>query len=180
MFKKILKWSIITVLILIIFINVTLLVKADINKDTIPDFLGFTPFIIVSGSMEPNIPVNDIIITRKTPKEKIKIGDVISYKDNEANIVITHRVVSIQNNNGEYYFETKGDSNNSADKNLVAYSQIQGRYLFSIPLVGNIIIYVRTPRGMGLVLTFVISLYILYDIAAREIMRNKYKAKIGQ
>ena len=179
--KNILKWIILILSALIIIINVTLIVQAEIDKNSIPDFLGYTPFIVVSGSMEPNIPVNDIIITKKIKENNIKIGDVISYRDKENNIVITHRVVGIQNIDGQNFYETKGDSNKAPDKNLVAYSQIQGKYLFSIPLLGKVVNYVTTPRGMGLVLTFVICLYILYDIAAREHMRNKYKkARISQ
>ena len=70
--KKILKYSIIIISILIIIINITLIIKSEMNQDEIPDFLGFTPFIIVSGSMEPKLPVDDIIITRKVNKENTK------------------------------------------------------------------------------------------------------------
>ena len=177
---KILKWVIITIALLIIVINITIITESEVNRDKIPDFFGFTPFIIVSGSMEPKIQTNNIIITKKVDENEIKEGDIISYKDKENNIIITHRVVGVINMNGQNFYETKGDNNKANDKELVEISRIQGKYLFSIPFLGELITYVKTPRGMGLVLTFIISLYILYDIAAREHMKKKYKARISQ
>ena len=165
---------------MIIIINTTLIIKSEINDNEIPDFFGYTPFIIVSGSMEPNIPVNDMIITKKIKSDDIKVGDIISYKDDTNNIVITHRVVSIQEVEGVKYFETKGDNNKSADKGFVSYSQIKGKYLFKIPLIGKVINYVRDPRGMILVILFIICIYILYDITVREYTKKKYKARISQ
>ena len=178
--KKILKGIIITISIFIILINITLIVKSETNKNKVPDFLGFTPFIIVSGSMEPNIKTDNVIITKKINQEDIKVGDIISYKDIENNIIITHRVTNIVNQDGQTFYETKGDNNALKDKNLVSASQIQGKYLFTIPIIGKVISYVKTPSGMGLVLTFIICIYVLYDIAAREYMKKKYKARISQ
>ncbi len=175
--KKVIKWIIISLLLLIVIINITLIAESKLNNNKIPDIFGFTPFIIVSGSMEPNIPVDNIIITKKARAEDIKVGDVISFKDKNEDIVITHRVVEVKNLNGIYFYKTKGDSNSSADQNLVPYSQIQGKYILKIPFLGKLITYVRTPRGMTLVLTFVICIYVLYDIAEREIIRNRHKQR---
>ena len=178
--KNILKAIIIALSVLIIVINVTLIAKSEANKKETPDFLGFTPFIIVSGSMEPKIQVNNLIITKKTDLNNIKVGDIISYKDDENNIIITHRVVNIIEQDGQTFFETKGDNNRSNDKKLVSYEQVQGKYLCTIPLVGSLIVYVKTPSGMGLTITFIVCIYILYDIAIREHLRKKYKARIAQ
>lgn len=165
---------------MIIIINTTLIIKSEINNNEIPDFFGYTPFVIVSGSMEPNIPVNDMIITKKIKSDDIKVGDIISYKDETNDIVITHRVISIEEVEGVKYFQTKGDNNKSADKNLVSYSQIEGKYLFKVPLIGRVLNYVRDPRGMVLVILFIICIYTLYDITIREYAKKKYKARISQ
>ena len=178
--KNILKYIIIALSTMIIIINITLIIKSEINDNEIPDFFGYTPFIIVSGSMEPNILVNDMIITKKIKSDNIKVGDIISYKDEKNDIVITHRVISIQEIEGVKYFETKGDKNKSSDKNLVSYSQIEGKYLFKIPLIGLIINYVKEPRGMILVIIFISCIYLIYDIIVREYTKKKYKARISQ
>lgn len=140
-------------------------------------FLDLHRLLLYPGSMEPNIPVDNIIITKKVSAEDINVGDVISFKDKNEDIVITHRVVEVKDVNGIYFYQTKGDSNSSVDQNLVPYSQIQGKYMFKVPFLGKLITYVRTPKGMAFVLTFVICIYVLYDIAEREIIRNKHKQR---
>ena len=123
--KRSLKIIIALLSIMVILINVTLIIKAKINKNEIPNFLGYTPYIIVSGSMEPKLPVNDIIVTKKVDNKDIKVGDIISYKDYSQNIIITHRVINISEKDGRTYYETKGDKNNLPDKSKVESSQIQ-------------------------------------------------------
>ena len=107
--------------------------------------------------------------------QNIKVGDIISYKDETNNIVVTHRVVNIYIKDGKYYYETKGDSNTSRDKNLVPYSNVQGKYLFKLPIIGKVINFVKTSEGLKLTLIFIICIYILYDVAMREHIRNKKK-----
>ncbi len=173
--KKIIKWLIIIFLVAMIIINITLISKAKSDSEVVPDFLGFTPFIMSSGSMEPKLPVNDIIITKKIKAEDIKVGDIISYK--YENIIITHRVTKVKRVGDNYFYETKGDKNKVKDKNLVTYSQIQGKYIFTVPILGTVINYVRTTRGMITVLAFVICLYVLYDITTREIIKHRHKKR---
>ena len=43
------------------------------------------------------------------------VNDIISFKTKD-NIVVTHRVVEIQENNGEKAFITKGDNNSQNDE----------------------------------------------------------------
>ena len=64
---------------MIIIINITLIIKSEINDKEIPDFFGYTPFIIISGSMEPNIPVNDMIITKRINSDNIKVTEPVDY-----------------------------------------------------------------------------------------------------
>lgn len=173
--KRFLKWFIIIFLVIMIIVNITLISKAKSNKEEVPDFLGFTPFIMSSRSMEPKLPVNNIIVIKKIGADDIKVGDIISYKSGD--IIITHRVTKITYVGDNYFYETKGDNNKVVDKKLVAYSQVQGKYLFTIPMLGNLINYVKTTRGMATVLSFVICLYILYDITAREIIKHRHKKR---
>ena len=176
--KKCLKFLIAFLSIIIIIINITLVIKSKINKNEIPDFMGYTPFIIVSGSMEPKIPVNDIIVTKKVNSENIKIGDIISYKDYTQNIIITHRVSEILNKEGKTYYITKGDRNSMPDKNNVEYSQIQGKYLFTVPLLGKVVSFITTLTGAVVTLTFILGIYIIYEVAVRKNIRTNTRKMI--
>ena len=55
-------------------------------------FVGFDNYIVVSGSMEPNIPTGSFaVVNRNVDFDDVKIGDVIVFKYEEMNII--HRVI---------------------------------------------------------------------------------------
>ena len=60
-------------------------------------------------SMFPTLRPGDKVIVKPFPEGEIpKPGSVVVYRDN--NSLVIHRMVEIQNNNGEYIFITRGDS----------------------------------------------------------------------
>lgn len=71
-------------------------------------FFGFRIFRVGSGSMEPNLKVNDIVIIRKV--DDYKVNDIVTYNNNNEEY-ITHRIIRV--NDDEVV--TKGDSNNKED-----------------------------------------------------------------
>lgn len=92
------------------------------------------PTVILSGSMEPNIKPGDMVIIQKIDIEEVVIGDIIEYQLPDFNVV--HRIISIEYQNGERYFVTKGDANLNPDKLPVRESQIIGKVILNIPYVG--------------------------------------------
>lgn len=82
-------------------------VKMMITKQDYPTLFGYTFFQVASGSMEPAMSVNDLILVRLT--DNIKENDIVSYNYNGT--IITHRVIS---SNGQNVI-LKGDANNAAD-----------------------------------------------------------------
>ena len=73
----------------LLLINVTLIVKSYTSPDKVPDFFGYKPFIVLSGSMEPSIMTGDMVFVKETDPDSLKVGDVIAYKSGSA--VVTHR-----------------------------------------------------------------------------------------
>lgn len=171
--KKILKWVVAIFLIIIIIVNFTLIIKSEINKEEIPDFFGYTPFIIVSGSMEPTIKTNDVIITKEIKKADIKVGDILSYKSTEDDIIVTHRVIEIKEESGETIYTLKGDKNSVADEEVITYSKIHGKYLCSIPFIGILVTYIQTPIGMCMVIGVVLLVYVIFDIVQRMFEKDE-------
>jgi len=98
---------------------------------------GINTFIVTSGSMEPEIQTGALLITLKTPAEKIKIGDTITYQDGEG--FITHEVIKKETENNETYFKTKGIANQFPDPGRINENQVAGKKAFSIPFAGTII-----------------------------------------
>ena len=98
----------------------------------------------MSGSMEPEIPVGALVVIQKgtfcTP------GEVVVYEDDTGNL-ITHRLLRLEDEKAV----TKGDANNVEDEPIET-EQILGRVRAVLPGAGDVVLFFRTPMGMGIVL----------------------------
>lgn len=153
-------------LVLVLVVNVTIIVKSYIYPDRVPDFLGYKPFIVLSGSMEPAILAGDLIITKVIEPEKIAEGDIIAFQA-EKNTIVTHRVTDVQTEEG-LSFLTKGDANTGADAKAVGVGELEGIYLCRLAGVGNFAMFLQTPLGMLLFVITPLCLFILYDVTSRN------------
>lgn len=121
---------------------------------------GFQSFIVVSGSMNPSMPVGSVVYTQKG--NPVNIGDVITFE--RGNVKITHRVIDITDKSGksvsslvspipgtpnpaEIFYKTKGDANNSADSELVPAGKVVGKAFVNMPAIGKISSYLKTLPG---------------------------------
>ncbi len=102
--------------------------------------MGYRALVIVSGSMSPFLSVGDVVIvnTRIDPAN-ILVGDVIAFYLGRD--VVVHRVVRILNTSSGIRYVTKGDANDAPDPFKVAPSALLGRYVFKIPTIGYLWIY---------------------------------------
>lgn len=110
--------------------------------------------------MEPNIPVGAIVYTKSVDFEELETGDIVSYKLSE-DTMVTHRIDSI--NAEQKTLVTKGDANDKVDTSEVQESQIVGKVVFSIPLLGYIAIYSRTPLAI-VALCIVVAILIIVNM----------------
>ena len=113
---------------------------------TLPRLAGYSLYAVVSGSMEPEIPVGSLVLVHGTEPENVVEGDVIAFfaaLDSET--VITHRVVSNSPAMGE--FITKGDANEERDMNPVSYKEFIGRVEAVIPAAGSAAQLLAGPSG---------------------------------
>lgn len=99
------------------------------TRNQMPTIGGFGIAIVLSGSMEPEISINDLVIIKK--KDSYKKGEIIVYQ--KENTLIVHRIVSINKNE----IITKGDANTLIDDPIIK-SDIKGKIIFSIPFIGKI------------------------------------------
>lgn len=136
---RILKWLITALLSLLLIANLYTVIARQITGEPQPSIFGWSSAVVISGSMEPDISVNDLIIVHK--QSTYEVGDVITFKSN--NSVVTHRV--IEKNDG--YYTTKGDANNTQD-DPVSSEMVIGKVTATIPKLGLVIGYFRTPVGM--------------------------------
>ena len=112
------------ILIPLLIINASIIIQANTNKDEVPSVFGYKPFIVLSGSMEYEIHQGDLIFVKTINPETLKEKDIIAFRDQQGTVT-THRIIDIVNKNGETYFITKGDNNNSQDQNFVEFKVYQ-------------------------------------------------------
>ena len=97
----------------------------------------YEPITILSNSMKPEFSRNDVVIYKKLAEKElaeIPIGSIIIYSVGKKNIA--HRVVDVIADEKEVKYQTKGDNNNTTERNLVKIEQIKGVYVFHIKYIG--------------------------------------------
>ena len=112
--------------------------------------VGLTPYVVLSGSMEPTYHTGSLIYVKKVDLFTIEAGDPITFMLLEDTIA-THRVVGVvpdENDNTVVRFRTKGDANEAEDGSLVHYKNFIGSPVFSIPYLGYVSDYITNPPGM--------------------------------
>ncbi len=91
----------------------------------------------------------DIIVLLGTNPAKVKEYDVIVYSSDNYKYPIIHRVVDIESSGNQYAFRTKGDNNPVTDPSDVKESQVLGKAVFRVPLLGWIkIMFTELIGGM--------------------------------
>lgn len=168
-FKKIISIIVLIILIPILFVNGVILVNSFMKPNEVPSFFGWKPFIVLSGSMESQIMAGDIAIVKEIDTNVLKENDIIAFRDGD--IVVTHRIVSVIDEDGITKYITKGDNNNTEDNNYVHPEQVEGLYQFKISRLGNLAMFVQTPTGMIICLS--IPLLILILIQMSDARRDK-------
>lgn len=127
------KWIYITNGILIAFmVSVVMLVSNQFKYRVI---------VIGSESMTGELNKGDALIYERYDDQDIKEGEVIVFEHNGSTII--HRVIGIENINGQTRYYTKGDANEKADEGYVVDSQIKGVSNLKISYIGYPTIWVR-------------------------------------
>lgn len=154
--KNILEYVII---VSVILVNVILIFESVSNPNKTPSLFGKKAFVIVSGSMIPEIQIGDIVIVNET--NKVKVQDVIAFRK-DANVIV-HRIVKEMQISGKTMYQTKGDNNNVADAELIEMKNIEGIVVSRIPFIGKILIllYNNIQIVIIFILLFLISRYFI-------------------
>lgn len=125
-----------------------------------PRLLGCQTMAVLSGSMEPEISVGSIVITKEAEPSLIEVGDIITYRLS-GNTMVTHRVIENDTVSGQLILQ--GDANDTPDASPVAYSNVVGKVALHLPLLGYLSIYIKTPLGIaGVCGVFVILILLTF------------------
>ncbi len=136
---------------------------------------GYSVYRVSSGSMEPELSVGDVILSKKIDAKTLEIGDIITYNGTEgsyAGKVITHRIENIEEYDGQRLFTTKGDASPQADP-VVYEGQILGKMAFKVPIIGVLYSFFITPYGLIAVLLIILLAFSNEFITLFRLVKRK-------
>lgn len=173
--KKALKviLNIVFYLLLAIMIYISFIVINASRKGEQPEVFGCKFYVVLTGSMQPDIKPGDLIIIKSIDPGDVKVGDVITFKNNNIDSVTTHRVKNIVNDNDNLKFVTQGDANNIEDKEPVKSELVQGKLMKTIPKVGKTVDYMK--KNLLAIIVAIITVFIAITIIF--ILVDKLKSK---
>ena len=128
---------------------------------SVPKLLGYQVYDIISGSMEPAIPVHSIVLVQSAAPEDIQPGEIVAYQGGDS--VVVHRLV--ENHVVEGELVTKGDANAEPDPLKVAYGSVLGTVTLHIPFIGVYAGALNTLTGKLYAFGFIVAAAMLYLLA---------------
>lgn len=99
----------------------------------VPRLFGMNPYVVLSGSMEPEISTGSLVYIKDT-KETYEPGDVVAFHTSD--LLVVHRIYAYGEDGT---FITKGDSNEHPDGRSLDPSDILGECIFTIPGAGYLV-----------------------------------------
>lgn len=148
---KILKGIVWTVILLFLVLIATTFIPIKGN---------YKVFTVQSGSMEPAVKLGSLIFVY--PRPNYKAGDIVTRKTSDPKLTVTHRIIAVAEENGGIVYATKGDANNAEDPEKASPSDIIGKMIWKLPLVGYPIGYARSTTGF-IILVIIPAVIIVYE-----------------
>ena len=112
---------------------------------------GWGVDVVLSGSMEPQVHVGSVVVTRPLDLGNVKAGDIITFRSPLNGTFTTHRVISVENS-PSLFFRTKGDANEDADPFVVNSKSVVGKVCFNVAYLGYVTQFIKSRLGLLLVL----------------------------
>ncbi len=97
---------------------------------------GIGTSVVLSGSMEPALSVNDLIVVRET--DEFYVNQIVVFQSGSS--LTVHRIIGID---GDRVI-TQGDANNTADA-PVTQDAIKGEVILAIPYAGILVDLLKRP-----------------------------------
>lgn len=121
----------------------TVVLAAVLVLVVVPRLLGWVPLTILSGSMEPTIPVGSQVVVQPVEGEdevaRLQVGDVVSFLPRpDDSTIVTHRVVSKSVGSTGTSVLTQGDANEVPDEVELTAQQIRGVVRYHVPYAGYV------------------------------------------
>lgn len=169
-------WLLLIGIVLLVYVA-DIKIRAAKGDFTPPEY---NAYVVLTGSMVPEIMPMDVVITKRRPASELEVGDIITFLSSDSRmsgIIVTHRILNTyyDSTTGKYSFQTKGDANNTEDFALAEDYNVIGEVIFKIPKLGYIQEVLASKGGL-IIFIFIPCLGVLsYDIV--KIVKKMGKKK---
>lgn len=181
--KKIIK--ILPNVLLIMLVAYIVLMK--ICPEKINKLLGYQTFVILTDSMEPVIPTGSAVLVKNLKNnEEPKEGDIVSFRVDRLgeDAVFTHYYRGTEKEgDGSTRYLTQGATAERTDDYITHRQDIIGTYVFHIPYVGRIVLFLKSPFALielGIIMLIMIMYELLWDKFDKEEQAEKEKQEIEE
>lgn len=150
------RYVLITLISIVLGFSIYIWNAGSLAGNKLPMPFGMGAAVVLSGSMEPNISVDDMVLVREGGS--YQVGDVIVYEAD--GMLITHRIYSKEADT----VVTWGDANPVADA-PIRVEQIKGTVVAVVPKIGVLIRFVKQPI---VIILFITVAVLLFELSYRQ------------
>ena len=152
---------------------------------------------VATGSMDPTIPTGSAILYRPVAPADVRPGDIIVFESPTGAAVgtgagssfaatepmlVTHRVVAIEERDGVRGFRTKGDANDDRDPFFVSPQMVRAEYVAHVPAVGGLVSDPASRRWLfgAVALAGLVVIVVETRTIARELRSDREASRAHQ
>jgi len=134
---------------------------------------GISFLTVLTGSMEPTLPINSLVILRATDPNTLEVGDIVTYL-RPNNTTVTHRIIEvIENYRGtqERGFRLQGDNNTLADSEVVLGANVIGIIIYNNLFLGQVVVFIQ--QNIVLIVIYLVLLVALIYVIKKFLLGKK-------
>jgi signal peptidase len=120
-----------------------------------------------SGSMTPTYSVGSMLVVKTVDPSNVRVGTPLSFITADGKVIETHRVIQVLQDKNGLAFRTQGDANLKPDPDTVPASAVRGSVKWSVPRVGELMLWLRWPRGFLVLVVTPLAALLAFELLER-------------
>lgn len=162
-------------LLAVLLFNCLLIVDGMVHPNQVPSIGNYSPLIVLTESMHPQIKAGDLIICRHVSSQDattLAVGTVISFydPDESSSEVVTHQIIEVlTDEQGNVSYVTKGINNNIQDALPVPSQKVIGVYSgVRFAFVGSVVMFAQSTVGLTLFIAVPVLIFVAFVVFDRK------------
>ncbi len=142
----------------------------SLTGNVMPMPFGIGVGVVMSGSMEPEIMIDDVIVV--VASDEYAVDDVVVFQ--QKGLLVVHKIISIDGD----MVTTQGTANNTPDPPMDV-SNVKGKVLFTIKGLGAMVTWIKSPIGTFCILGFAV-VFLLWSYSSDQKEKDNETDKIDE